>query len=135
MANSLKYQGFDNINEGQLSKQSKKSVPKVDPRSNGDPAGIRTPDPLLKRQLLCRLSYRIMSLFKCKTPAALIGLAGTAGLEPADEGVKVPCLPLGDAPLWKERGDRGSPDPLLCLGWVMGLEPTTPGTTIQCSAN
>ena len=26
----------------------------------GDPAGIRTPDPLLKRQLLCRLSYRIM---------------------------------------------------------------------------
>ena len=25
----------------------------------GDPAGIRTPDPLLKRQLLCRLSYRI----------------------------------------------------------------------------
>ena len=59
MANSLKYQGFDNINEGQLSKQSKKSVPKVDPRSNGDPAGIRTPDPLLKRQLLCRLSYRI----------------------------------------------------------------------------
>ena len=27
--------------------------------SFGDPAGIRTPDPLLKRQLLCRLSYRI----------------------------------------------------------------------------
>ena len=26
----------------------------------GDPAGIRTPDPLLKRQLLCRLSYRII---------------------------------------------------------------------------
>lgn len=23
----------------------------------GDPAGIRTPDPLLKRQLLCLLSY------------------------------------------------------------------------------
>ncbi len=21
------------------------------------------------------------------------------------------------------------------LGWVMGLEPTTPGTTIRCSAN
>ena len=26
----------------------------------GDPAGIRTPDPLLKRQLLCRLSYRVV---------------------------------------------------------------------------
>ena len=28
--------------------------------SSGDPAGIRTPDPLLKRQLLCLLSYRII---------------------------------------------------------------------------
>ena len=26
----------------------------------GDPAGVRTPDPLLKRQMLCRLSYRII---------------------------------------------------------------------------
>ena len=24
---------------------------------------------------------------------------------------------------------------VLIMGWVMGLEPTTPGTTIQCSAN
>ena len=73
-----------------LQKKSSRTI--RSPRRRGDPAGIRTPDPLLKRQLLCRLSYRIMSLFKCKTPAALIGLAGTAGLEPADEGVKVPCL-------------------------------------------
>ena len=29
---------------------------------SGDPAGIRTPDPLLKRQLLCQLSYRIKIL-------------------------------------------------------------------------
>ena len=43
------------------------------------------------------------------------------------------ALPLGDAPMWKETGDRGNPDPLLCLGWEMGLEPTTPGTTIRCS--
>ena len=43
------------------------------------------------------------------------------------------ALPLGDAPMWKEKqGIGGNPDPL-CLGWVMGLEPTTPGTTIQCS--
>ncbi len=26
----------------------------------GDPAGIRTPDTLLKRQVLCRLSYWII---------------------------------------------------------------------------
>ena len=36
--------------------------------------------------------------------------------------------------MWKEVRDRDYPDPLLCLGWVMGLEPTTPGTTIRCSA-
>ena len=30
-------------------------------RFSGDPAGIRTPDPLLKRQLLCRLSYRVIA--------------------------------------------------------------------------
>ena len=43
------------------------------------------------------------------------------------------ALPLGDAPMWKEQGTGGNPDPLLCLGWEMGLEPTTPGTTIRCS--
>ena len=47
----------------------------------GDPAEIRTPDTLLKRQVLCRLSYWVK-----------IKLAGMAGLEPASEGVKVPCL-------------------------------------------
>ena len=52
----------------------------------GDPTGIRTPDPLLKRQLLYRLSYRI------KYELASEKMAGTAGFEPADEGVKVPCL-------------------------------------------
>ena len=59
-------------------------------------------------------------------------VAGTAGLEPADEGVKVPCLTTWLRP-YVERGNRGNPDPLLLLGWEMGLEPTTPGTTIRCS--
>ena len=45
----------------------------------GAPAEIRTPDTLLKRQVLCRLSYWGI-------------LAGMAGLEPTNEGVKVPCL-------------------------------------------
>ncbi len=95
----------------------------------GDPAGIRTPDPLLKRQLLCQLSYRIASL---KNARGREELAGTAGLEPADEGVKVPCLTTWLRP-YVESGNRGDPDPLLLLGWEMGLEPTTPGTTIRCS--
>ena len=34
--------------------------------------------------------------------------------------------------MWKA-GTGGNPDPLLLLGWEMGLEPTTPGTTIRCS--
>ena len=40
-----------------LQKKSSRTI--RSPRRRGDPAGIRTPDPLLKRQLLCRLSYRI----------------------------------------------------------------------------
>ena len=60
-------------------------------------------------------------------------LAGTAGLEPADEGVKVPCLTTWRRPNGKEnRGPGVTPIPS-CLGWEMGLEPTTPGTTIRCS--
>ena len=75
----------------------------------GDPAGIRTPDPLLKRQLLCRLSYRIGYSF-----LLFRGLAGTAGLEPANEGVKVPCLTTWLRPNVKtNEEDRGRPDPLV----------------------
>ena len=99
---------------------------------SGDPSGTRTPDPLLKRQLLYRLSYRI-KLFK--THSGVCGVAGTAGFEPAGEGVKVPCLTTWRRPnVERKQGTGGNPDPL-CLGWVMGLEPTTPGTTIRCSAN
>ena len=104
------------------------------PRRRGDPAGIRTPDPLLKRQLLCRLSYRIIFVFKNALGRRSAWLGRLDSNQRVRESKSL-ALPLGDAPLWKERGDRGSPDPLLCLGWVMGLEPTTPGTTIQCSAN
>ncbi len=34
----------------------------------------------------------------------------------------------------KRKGTGTTPIPCSCLGWVMGLEPTTPGTTIRCSA-
>ena len=44
------------------------------------------------------------------------------------------ALPLGDTPVWKGMRDRDTPDPsLLFVGWVKGLEPSTPGTTIRCS--
>ena len=69
-------------------------------------------------------------------------MAGMAGLEPADAGVKVPCLttwrhpsvfPRRAAAWWKNKGLGSSPNPSLHLGWVKGLEPSTPGTTIRCS--
>ena len=45
----------------------------------GDPAGIRTPDPLLKRQLLCRLSYRIIYLKRLREKSGWDGWTRTSG--------------------------------------------------------
>ena len=73
----------------------------------GAHAGTRTPDPRIKSPLLYRLSY--MSIL-CRwadlnrpshlsrwalshtSPIGTGTLAGMAGIEPANEGVKVPCL-------------------------------------------
>ena len=76
-------------------------------------------------------------------------LAGMAGLEPASEGVKVPCLTTWlhpcmilrcacsrrlSASLWgKAQAGAATPACRLDVGWVKGLEPSTPGTTIRCS--
>ena len=43
------------------------------------------------------------------------------------------ALPLGDTPIEKRNRDWDFSQSLFHLGWVMGLEPTTPGTTIRCS--
>ena len=58
-----------------------------------------------------------------------------AGLEPADEGVKVPCLTTWLHPCVGERlGPEQKLRPFrLNVGWVKGFEPSTPGTTIRCS--
>ena len=60
--------------------------------SPGDPAGIRTPDPLLKRQLLCRLSYRVV-----------------VGRDPASQ---IP--PFGRVPF---RFDPSAPPHEICRPW------------------
>ena len=46
------------------------------------------------------------------------------------------ALPLGYTPM-KRAARAGADAPALShsMGWVMGLEPTTPGTTIRCSAS
>ena len=46
----------------------------------GDPAGIRTPDTLLKRQVLCRLSYWIKK-----------NMGWVKGLEPSTLGTTIRC--------------------------------------------
>ena len=58
-------------------------------RKYGDLAGIRTPDPLLKRQLLCLLSYQVTE----------IKMAGTAGFEPTISESKSGVLPLHYIPM------------------------------------
>ena len=55
----------------------------------GAPAGIRTPDTLLKRQVLCLLSYW--------------GVAGMAGLEPTISESKSGVLPLHYIPIGREQ--------------------------------
>ena len=46
---------------------------------------------------------------------------------------KAVALPLGDTPVWGSKTGLGYfPIPLF-VGWVKGLEPSTPGTTIRCS--
>ena len=104
----------------------------------GDPAGIRTPDTLLKRQVLCRLSYWVKHIFAAEggfpkhDPAerSCFGeevrrngralaegrsegyaartdeVAGMAGLEPANAGVKVPCLTAWLHPCIEDFGKR-----------------------------
>ena len=94
---------------------------------DGDPAGVRTPDPLLKRQMLCRLSYRIICFFGWDDRIRTCNIR-----------VKVWCVAITLHPIilreqGKETGTGISPNPYSSMGWVKGLEPSTPGTTIRCS--
>ena len=60
-------------------------------------------------------------------------LAGMAGLEPTISESKSGVLPLHYIPPSKLCAKRPVSRPLVRVGWEMGLEPTTPGTTIRCS--
>ncbi len=66
----------------------------------GDPAGIRTPDPLLKRQLLCRLSYRV-AYVKSPTDRAKSAWLGWLDSNQRVRESKSLALPLGYTPMWK----------------------------------
>ena len=60
-------------------------------------------------------------------------VAGMAGLEPTISESKSGVLPLHYIPPSKLCAKRPVSRPLVRVGWEMGLEPTTPGTTIRCS--
>ena len=64
--------------------------------SFGDPAGIRTPDTLLKRQVLCQLSYWVKTIY-CKL-VRIIWLGWPDSNQRMRES-KSRALPLGDTPL------------------------------------
>ena len=54
------------------------------------------------------------------------------GFEHGDTGLADHCLTAWLHPYWEERAGTKS-HPSLFVGWVKGLEPSTPGTTIRCS--
>ena len=86
-----------------LQKKSSRTI--RSPRRRGDPAGIRTPDPLLKRQLLCRLSYRIV--FYSKRICDQFWLGRLDSNQRMRESKSL-ALPLGDTPVRKKKSGIGS---------------------------
>ena len=90
----------------------------------GDPAGTRTPDPLLKRQLLCQLSYWIDCLFT-RVAAGIVWLGRLDSNQRMRESKSL-ALPLGYAPRWKRAGDREKPDPRSFWGGRRGSNPRHP---------
>ncbi len=119
----------------------------------GAPAGTRTPDTLLKRQVLYLLSYWGGSMvLAARLPKSEPNAAG-----PIWKGRRnlwfllTPWLGWRDSnPLYRSQSPvcyhyttshrYEKPRPtrrprFFSVGWDMGLEPTTPGTTIRCSAN
>ena len=96
----------------------------------GDPAGIRTPDTLLKRQVLCQLSYWVRRIKN-------YGWGGRTRTSACGSQSPLPYH-LATPPCSGEKRKDLGPEPKLrpfrlYVGWVKGLEPSTPGTTIRCS--
>ena len=58
-----------------------------------------------------------------------------AGLEPTISESKSGVLPLHYIPMISQTEAGAAGLGSFSVGWDMGLEPTTPGTTIRCSSN
>ena len=105
----------------------------------GAPAGIRTLDTRLKRAVLYLLSYwgRYINFFRAPRESEESYRRGwDGGTRTHYIGVKVRCVTITLHPIISYEPRPAAPASIiLYMGWDMGLEPTTPGTTIRCSAN
>ena len=91
--------------------------------------------------MLCRLSYWVIyciSLYE-ETEHPGKDLAGMAGFEPTDKGVKVLCLTPWRHPIKAHENTMVRPENLSALtvdvlvykvGWIVGFEPTASRATI-----
>ena len=97
----------------------------------GDPAEIRTPDTLLKRQVLCRLSYWIMLSWNGRD--GWIRTSECRRQRPMPYRLATPpySFARNSVTLKITRCVRSASQGY--MGWVKGLEPSTLGTTIRCS--
>ena len=83
-----------------LVKRRRRTAKKPPPKGDGffgDPTGTRTPDPLLKRQLLYRLSYRIRP-YSVRIGLRMVWLGRLDSNQRVRESKSL-ALPLGDAPM------------------------------------
>ena len=97
----------------------------VDRLFSGAPAEIRTPDTLLKRQVLCLLSYW-----------GILNWLGWRDSNPLYQSQSLRCYHYTTShhlSCFIVSKGRAFVRPSLYMGWVKGLEPSTPGTTIRCS--
>ena len=85
------------------------------PRRRGDPAGIRTPDTLLKRQVLCLLSYWV--ILKSMYLVPLVSRSKPVVLNEKERASEVEALP-SHAGRSRNRQRRSD------VAGMAGLEPT-----------
>ena len=114
------------VSEGKSCKSKSPETIEISGLFRGAPAGIRTPDTLLKRQVLCLLSYwGVLNAI----------WLGWRDSNPLYQSQSLRCYHYTTSHhLYLYCQQRPGFCPAFAyMGWVKGLEPSTPGTTIRCS--
>ena len=113
------------VSEGKSCKSKSPETIEISGLFRGAPAEIRTPDTLLKRQVLCLLSYW-----------GILNWLGWRDSNPLYQSQSLRCYHYTTShhlSCFIVSKGRAFVRPSLYMGWVKGLEPSTPGTTIRCS--